>query len=87
MDSRESMKINRLLQVWPRGTVALHAFFAQHGVSRKLAEQLRIVAEVERRLSMIEKLEATVSANLQRATRLRQSILHKAFSGELFISQ
>lgn len=39
MDSRESMKINRLLQVWPRGTVALHAFFAQHGVSRKLAEQ------------------------------------------------
>ena len=39
MDSRESMKINRLLQVWPRGTVALHAFFGQHGVSRKLAEQ------------------------------------------------
>lgn len=39
MDSRESMKINRLLQAWPRGTVALHAFFAQHGVSRKLAEQ------------------------------------------------
>lgn len=39
MDSRESMKINRLLQVWPRGTVAMHAFFARHGVSRKLAEQ------------------------------------------------
>lgn len=39
MDSRESMKINRLLQAWPRGTVGLHAFFAQHGVSRKLAEQ------------------------------------------------
>lgn len=39
MDSRESMKINRLLQAWPRGTVALHAFFARHGVSRKLAEQ------------------------------------------------
>ncbi len=35
------MKINRLLQVWPRGTVALHAFFSQHGVSRKLAEQYR----------------------------------------------
>jgi hypothetical protein len=39
MDSRESMKINRLLQAWPRGTVGLHAFFARHGVSRKLAEQ------------------------------------------------
>jgi hypothetical protein len=41
MDSRESMKINRLLQAWPRGTVALHAFLAGHGVSRKLAEQYR----------------------------------------------
>ena len=35
------MKINQLLQVWPRGTVALHPFFAKHGVSRKLAEQYR----------------------------------------------
>jgi len=41
MDSRESTKINRLLQAWPRGTVALHAFLARHGVSRKLAEQYR----------------------------------------------
>jgi len=48
-----------------------------------LAEQTRIVAEVERRLSVVEALEAVVSANLQRATRLRQSILQKAFTGEL----
>ncbi|MGO8927744.1 MAG: restriction endonuclease subunit S [Limisphaerales bacterium] len=48
-----------------------------------LAEQTRIVAEVERRLSVVEELEAVVSANLQHATRLRQSILQKAFSGEL----
>jgi type I restriction enzyme S subunit len=48
-----------------------------------LAEQTRIVAEVERRLSVVEELEAVVSANLQRATRLRQSILQKAFSGRL----
>ncbi|HJW34188.1 MAG TPA: restriction endonuclease subunit S [Holophagaceae bacterium] len=46
-------------------------------------EQLRIVAEVERRLSVIESLEAVVFANLQRAARLRQSILQKAFTGEL----
>jgi type I restriction enzyme S subunit len=38
---------------------------------------------VERRLSVVEELEAVVSANLQRAARLRQSILHKAFTGEL----
>lgn len=48
-----------------------------------LAEQTRIVAEVERRLSVVEELEAVVSTNLQRATRLRQSILQKAFTGEL----
>ena len=48
-----------------------------------LAEQTRIVAEVERRLSVVEELEAVVTANLQRATRLRQSILQKALTGEL----
>jgi len=46
-------------------------------------EQERIVAEVERRLSVVEDLSALVTANLQRATRLRQSILQKAFTGEL----
>ncbi len=45
-----------------------------------LAEQIRIVEEVERRLSVVEELEAVVIANLQRATRLRQSILARAFS-------
>lgn len=48
-----------------------------------LAEQTRIVAEVERRLSMVEELEAAVAANLLRATRLRQSILRGAFTGSL----
>ncbi len=48
-----------------------------------LAEQQRIVAEVERRLSVVEELEAVVNANLQRATRLRQSILQRAFEGKL----
>jgi len=48
-----------------------------------LAEQMRIVTEVERRLSVVEELESVVTANLQRATRLRQSILQKAFTGEL----
>lgn len=47
------------------------------------AEQERIIAEVERRLSVIEELEAVVLANLYRTTRLRQSILQRAFAGEL----
>jgi type I restriction enzyme, S subunit len=47
------------------------------------AEQKQIVAEVERRLSMVEELEAEVTTNRQRAERLRQVILRKAFSGKL----
>ena len=48
-----------------------------------LREQARIVAEVERRLSLIDDLEAAVSANLKRAARLRQAILKRAFEGKL----
>ena len=48
-----------------------------------LAEQHRIVAEVERRLSVIQQAEATMAASLKRAERLRQSILKQAFSGKL----
>jgi len=48
-----------------------------------LAEQARIVEEVERRLSVIDELESVVKSNLQRATRLRQSILRKAFTGRM----
>ena len=48
-----------------------------------LAEQRRIVAEVERRLSVVQQAEAAVEANLTRAERLRQSILKQAFSGKL----
>ena len=48
-----------------------------------IAEQRRIVAEVERRLSVIQKAEAAVEASLVRANRLRQSVLKQAFSGKL----
>ena len=44
-----------------------------------IAEQRRIVAEVERRLSVIEELDATISTELRRAKRLRQSVLQSAF--------
>ncbi|MYC36657.1 MAG: hypothetical protein F4X66_07050 [Chloroflexi bacterium] len=48
-----------------------------------LAEQRRIVAEVERRLSVAQQAETAVEASLARAERLRQSILKQAFSGRL----
>jgi type I restriction enzyme S subunit len=46
-------------------------------------EQKRIVAEVERHLSVIQATENIVGANLKRAERLRHSILKQAFSGKL----
>jgi len=46
-------------------------------------EQRQIVEEVERRLSILGALEETVTAGLQRAERLRQSILTEAFAGRL----
>lgn len=46
-------------------------------------EQYRIVAEIDRRLSLVREVESQVDANLQRAERLRQSILSQAFSGGL----
>ena len=51
--------------------------------SLPFAEQRRIVAEVERRLSVIQQAEAAVEASMIRAERLRQSILKQAFLGKL----
>jgi type I restriction enzyme S subunit len=48
-----------------------------------LAEQQRIVAEVERRLSVVQELEAAAEANLKHAERLRQAVLKRAFEGRL----
>jgi type I restriction enzyme S subunit len=48
-----------------------------------LPEQYRIVAEVERRLSVVAALEREVEAALAHAARLRRSILKRAFEGRL----
>ncbi len=45
------------------------------------AEQEAIVAEVDRRLSIVDEIEAQVDANLKRAARLRQGILKRALEG------
>ena len=46
-----------------------------------LVEQHRIVAEVDRRLSIVREVEAEVDANLKRAQTLRQAVLARAFTG------
>ncbi|GAA4358829.1 hypothetical protein GCM10023185_24830 [Hymenobacter saemangeumensis] len=48
-----------------------------------LAEQAEIVAEVERRLTVLDALGQTLVDELKRAERLRQSLLHRAFTGRL----
>lgn len=48
-----------------------------------IPEQRAILAELDRRLSAVEVMESTIQASLRRAERLRQSILERAFRGEL----
>ncbi len=48
-----------------------------------IAEQHRIVAEVEAKLSDIDALVAAATANLSRAANLRSSVLRSAFEGRL----
>lgn len=46
-------------------------------------KQVLIVQEIESRLSFADKMEDSINESLKQAEALRQSILKKAFSGEL----
>lgn len=48
-----------------------------------LEEQDKVVAEIERRLSVCDQLEETIVNGLNQAGFLRQSILKQAFEGKL----
>ncbi|MEX2477690.1 MAG: restriction endonuclease subunit S [Gracilimonas sp.] len=50
-----------------------------------IKEQRELVNEIESRLSVVDQLERTIKENLQKAEALRQSILKKAFGGELVV--
>ncbi len=47
-----------------------------------ISEQQDIVAEVERRFSVLDQVEATVNSSLRRCGQLRQAVLKRAFGGE-----
>ncbi len=51
-----------------------------------IEEQVRIAAEVERQISIIQASEQAINADLARAVPLRQGVLGKAFRGELVAS-
>jgi len=48
-----------------------------------IAEQQQIVTQVDYHISLVNEIEVQIDTNLKRAERLRQSILQKAFSGQL----
>lgn len=52
-------------------------------VSEDKLEQQRIVEEIEKRFAVADKLEKAVNEGLEKADKLKQSILKKAFSGQL----
>ncbi|HLO73216.1 MAG TPA: restriction endonuclease subunit S [Flavobacterium sp.] len=48
-----------------------------------IEEQQKVIDELESRLSVADKMEESIAQSLQQAEALRQSILKKAFNGEL----
>jgi len=57
--------------------------FNQKIATPSVVEQHQIVQEIESRLSVADKLEEQIKTSLQQSETLRQSILKKAFCGEL----
>jgi len=54
-------------------------------VPEKCSEQANIVTQIESRFSICDKIEEIISKNSQQAEALRQSILKKAFNGNLVL--
>ena len=48
-----------------------------------IKEQARIVAGIEEKLSIYDKIESTIVSTLAQADAMRQSILKQAFEGKL----
>lgn len=70
-----------------RGSVHKTIYFPEllslHIAIPPLSEQHRIVAKVDRRLSVLDAIDEVLDVKLARCARLRQSILKRAFEGRL----
>lgn len=64
-------------------TVPLSGLREIHIPVPTLAEQERIIAEIESRFERVDALETAVDRALSNAEKLKQAVLKKAFSGEL----
>lgn len=66
-----------------QGNVGIKALTEPYVIAPSINEQKKIVNEIESRLSVCDSIEKTIDNALQQAEALRQSILKKAFEGEL----
>ena len=82
----KSRVFRRFVEDLNTGSLIQHMFTSQLGdfvlPLPPLPEQTQIVAEVERKLSLIEELNAMALVNCRSAERLKQSVLQRAFAGQ-----
>lgn len=75
--------LKRFSKWWAQPFLSLEIIRKLHLPLPPLSEQNEIVKIVESKLSVVEKLEKLVDENIKRSENLKQSILKKAFEGEL----
>ncbi len=83
----KSWSFRRFVDGLNKGSLIQHMFTSQLDnfvvALPPAKEQLRIVSEVEKRVSTIAQVEDAIRNGIRRASRLRQSILKRAFEGKL----
>lgn len=82
-DSRMRAKLTKAAHEVARKTLNLEDVRAVAIPLIPRYEQDVVVGEVERRLSIAEQITTQIAATVQRASRLRQAILKRAFEGKL----
>lgn len=77
----KNLNIEKSGSAIPQLTIPMVKSFEIHLPSKQ--KQHQIVQQIESRLSICDKVEEIITDNIQKAEALRQSILKKAFAGEL----
>jgi len=83
----QSSTLQKQIEKGKKATAQANLFIGPIGnlqvVICSLKQQIKIVEEIESRLSVCDKMEETITNSLQQAEALRQSILKRAFEGKL----